>query len=99
MDDFKKTWRDSFFRYAATIGGMYLKDKEAVLKDLQWGSVVECLNESYQALVKDNSLPPIESLTPEKKCELWNAAIKIAKDKKHRIMICKAIYLLEKITE
>lgn len=99
MESVSKWWNEKFKQYAIMIGGMYLKNPEQILSDLKWGSVIECLNESYQALVKEGELIPIEDLSLEKKQELWERAIKIDTDKKKRILISKAIYLLEKITE
>jgi len=93
------TWSEHFTNYAFMIAGMYLKDKAAVLQDLQWGSVVECLNESYQVMVKDKSMIPIEELPTEKKTEIWDMAKNISTEKRHRILVSKAIYMLDKITE
>lgn len=97
--DVHKWWHEKFLEYAATIARLYKNDKEKVTNDLRFDSVLACLNESYQALIKDGSLPTLESLTLEKKTEIWDRAIKVAKDKKRRILISRAIYLLEKITE
>lgn len=99
MSEVSEWWNKEFMKYAAMIGSNYQKNPQEVLGSLKYDSVLSCLNESYQVLVRENCLFPIERIDEKKKKELWDKAKEIATGKQRRILVCKAIYLLEKITE
>lgn len=99
LSEFNKTWNESFMNYATEIGKVYKEHPENIINCLGFKSVLDCLNETYQVLVKEKEIDPIERLPSDKKNELWLKAKKIGTGKVQCISICKAIYLLDKITE
>jgi hypothetical protein len=99
MESVKKWWSESFMSYAAQIGSNYQKNPQEVISSLKYKSVLDCLNETYQVLVRENCLFPIERLDQKKKNELWLKAKEIGKRKDQCILISRVLYLLESITE
>lgn len=98
MESISNWWAENFLSYAAQIGTNYMKNPEEVLSSLKYKSVLDCLNESYQVLVKDESIYPIEKLDQREKERLWSKAKTIGTGKDQCVLIAKCIYLLERIT-
>lgn len=99
MSDFKKTWKEGFVKYAIDLAVIYRDYPEQIMCCMSGQSVVGSLNETYQLLVKENELLPIEKLEESMKLELWNKSKQYAADKKHCEMICRSIYLLNELTK
>lgn len=99
MSDFKQTWVSGFKNYAIDIAKLYKNNPENILNCLAFDSVSGSLNETYQALVKEKELVPLESLSVEIKNKLWNQAKKYSGKKEKCIMICRSIYLLNELTK
>lgn len=99
MNEFNKTWLKCFSDYATDIARIYKNNPEKILNCLVFDSVHGSLNETYQALVKEKELVPIESLSMEIKNRLWNKAKNYSDKKEKCIMICRSIYLLNELTK
>jgi hypothetical protein len=99
MSEFDKTWNASFKNYAIDIAKIYKNNREEILNCLGFESMVGSLNETYQALVKERELPPIELLETKRKHELWEISKRYSESKKHREMVCRSIYLLDELTK
>lgn len=99
MNEFEKTWNESFTNYAVDIAKIYKNNPKEILNCMGFDSVVGSLNETYQALVKTKELAPIESIDLETKNRLWNQAKEYSDKKEKCIMICRSIYLLNQLTK
>jgi hypothetical protein len=98
--DFDKTWIESFKNYAVDIGRIYKNNPGEILNCLKFDSVLGSLNETYQALVKDGDIKPVEGLEVSVKRQLWEQSKQYGEGSDSRcILICKVIYLLNEITQ
>jgi hypothetical protein len=91
-------WNQSFVQYAVQIAGMYKSHPDQILASLAFESVAGSLNETYQCLVKEKELTRMEDLPKEEKLKYWNRAKELSQDENQRVLICRSIYLLEKLT-
>lgn len=92
-------WEEGCLNYAIEIGKKYKADRQRILDCLNCDSVINFLNESYTILTGSKELDPIENLSQEEKLRLWDIALTYEGNKKKRILICRAVYLLNRITE
>lgn len=99
MSDFEKTLSQGFMEYAVKIANRYKKDPEGEIKCLVFKSVLDPLIENYNRLVKENEIPKLEDLAEDHKLALWEKSKQVSGEKFKRILICKAIYLLDVLTK
>jgi 3'-phosphoadenosine 5'-phosphosulfate (PAPS) 3'-phosphatase len=99
MNEFEKTWIDSFKNYAVDIALIYKNHPVQILNCLGFKSVVGCLNETYMALVRTKELKPIEMLDIQTKNELWKKSKEYSTNKSQCELICRSIYLLNELTK
>jgi hypothetical protein len=97
--EFRKTWNESFARYAIDISLIYKNNPAEILNCLRFESVNGSLNETYQMLVKEGEIQPIETIEPGEKLKLWDKAKEYSDKKETCVMICKSIYLLNELTK
>lgn len=98
MNEFTKTWNQSFKNYAVDIAMIYKNNPDHIIDCLRFDSVCGSLNETYLSLVSEKEIEPIENLSREEKERLWKKAIGLTGEKEKRILISRSIYLLEKLT-
>lgn len=92
-------WIQSFMDYAEDIARIYRKEPEGILNCLGFGSVHGSLNETYQMLVKEKEIQPIENLPQPEKLQLWDKAKQYSDKKEVCVLICRSIYLLNQLTK
>lgn len=92
-------WEEGCLNYAVEIAKKYKADKERILECMECDSVINFLNESYTILTKNGQLQLIENLEKEEKLRLWAESKKHGEDEKKRTLICRSIYLLERLTK
>lgn len=99
MSDFKQTWIESFNKLAIELAGKYKEDPEPVLSCMKLRSQRDCLLETYNNLVGQKEITRLEDLSPAEKQKYWLMSKKYSDEQFQRILICKAIYLLDLLTE
>lgn len=99
MNEFKKTWDESFKNYAVGIAMFYKNNPEHIIECLKFDSVCGSLNETYLSLVSDKEIEPIETIQAEEKQRIWERSKQLSDNKAKCILISRSIYLLEKLTE
>lgn len=99
MNEFQKTWEESFSRYAIDIAKIYANNPDEILNCLGFESMVGSLNQVYQMLVKKGELVPIEKIDQKTKFELWERSKQYSESRKHREMVCRSIHLLNELTK
>lgn len=92
-------WNQSFVQYAIQIAKLYKNNPKQILESLGFDSVVGSLNETYLSLVKEKGLAKMEDLPADIKTKYWNQSKEYSDDQQKRVLICRSIYLLEKLTE
>lgn len=97
MNEFTKTWNQSFKNYAIDIARIYKIHPERILNCMGFESVIGSLNETYQCLVKQNELTPIEQIEQSEKVRLWNLSKNYSDKRSHCELICRAVYLLNEL--
>lgn len=98
MNEFKQTWNESFKKYAVDIARIFLTNRQQIINCLALDSVCGSLNETYLSLVSEKELEPIENISQSEKERIWNLAKGLSDKKAKCILICRSIYLLEKLT-
>lgn len=93
------TWNDSFINYAVDIARIYKTHPEQIITCLRFDSVAGSLNETYQVLVREKEIKPIEDLPETEKRSLWNQAKNHSDKKEKCILISKCIHLLNQLTK
>lgn len=78
---------------------MYQENPEQVLSTLGFDSVLGSLHETYQCLVRENEIPKLEDLAKDQKEAFWIKSRQYGEEKEKRILICKALYLLDVLTK
>jgi hypothetical protein len=99
MNEFEKTWDESFKNYAKDIAKIYKKHPEQITCCMGFDSVVGCLNETYQSFVKQGELTPIEEIEASEKLRLWELSKQYSDNRAHRELICRSLYLLNELTK
>ena len=76
----------------------YINDKEKFIEFLV-NSIVpkQCLESLYRYFVNTNELEPLESLTIDRKTEIWEKVKGKISTRREAVMICRGIYLMEEI--
>lgn len=76
----------------------YINDKEKFIDVLVMFKVPKQILELlYRHFVSTNELEPIESLTIDRKTEIWEKVKGKISTRKEAVMICRSIYLMEEI--
>ena len=92
-------WIQSFMDYAVDISKLYREHPENILNCLGFVSVHGSLNETYQMLVREKQILPIEEIDEHEKQILWTTSLKYSEKKQVRVLICRSIYLLNELTK
>lgn len=99
MDDYRKSWINGFNELAIQLAQKYKDNPEEFLLSIGCKSILDCLLETYNNLVKENEISKLEDLAEDHKLALWDKSKQVSDEKTKRIMICKAIYLLDVLTQ
>lgn len=99
MSDFKESFNQGLEDLAIKIAMRYRQDPERELRCLGFKSILDPLIETYNRLVKEGQIKKLEDLDEDYKRVLWIKSKQGSDEHFKRIVICRAIYLLDVLTK
>jgi hypothetical protein len=97
--EIREFWVDRMLNHALLQAQTYKRDPEHTIGCLKFMSLTATLYEAYRILIENKDIKPIEQLPEAEKRKLYELSKPLTKSVKQRKLICKAIYLLDKISE